>query len=253
VGYFLPGRIPERARVEQVFGQLGVAGTAGMGPTRKLEMQLHRRPWRDWAGEARASFRPFQVTDELWVAPPWDLPREFSGDLLLLHPGAAFGLGSHPTTRGCLALIPGPPQDGAPCAALDIGTGTGILALRAAQCGYRPVIAFDNDPMAVEAAAANLSLNRMERDVQLFLGELAAVNGDERFGLILANVFLNPLLELAADLAHYLAGDGQLIVSGIQESDLAELADAFQAHGLEPRARRCDSQWAAVHFARPAP
>jgi ribosomal protein L11 methyltransferase len=92
----------------------------------------------------------------------------------------------------------------------------------------------------------------MQHQVHLFLGKPAAIGGEGRFGLILANIFLNPLLDLAADLARYLAVDGQLIVSGIQESDEAELAGAFQSYGLAPRGRHRDKGWTALRLARSA-
>ena len=149
-------------------------------------------------------------------------------------------------------MIAPPPEGSGLLAALDIGTGTGILALRAAQCGYRPVVALDNDPAAVEAAVGNVALNRMESGVHLLWGELPALRSDGRFGLILANLFLNPLLALAEEIARRLAANGLLIVSGIRVSDAPELEGAFGVLGLEPRQRREDGGWVALCLARSA-
>ncbi|MCK4306335.1 MAG: 50S ribosomal protein L11 methyltransferase, partial [Candidatus Eisenbacteria sp.] len=169
VGYFQPDTVPEASEILKQFHLLRPLYNAAIQfrarqqpspatpqqpspatqPLSAPAVQIQTRPWLDWAGQARASFRPFQATPDLQIAPPWNVPAEPSGDLLVLHPGAAFGLGSHATTRGCLAFIPPAASDIPRGSALDVGTGTGLLGLRAAQCGFNPVIACDNDPLAV--------------------------------------------------------------------------------------------------------
>ena len=123
VGYFASELDPDADEVIEAFHRFrGTGPDAGIARPR-VESRLF--PWREWAAEARRSFRAFQVTKSLTIAPPWDVPAEVSGDLLVIRPGSAFGIGTHATTRGCLKLIP----KGKGGAALDVGTGTGVLAL----------------------------------------------------------------------------------------------------------------------------
>ena len=262
VGYFAPDSVPDRTRVMACFAALRGAmrrepaaaelpSTAT--PEAAPEVLVRFRPVRDWAAETRRSFAPFQPLPGLTVAPPWDRPARIEGSLIVLSPGAAFGLGTHATTRACLALMPAAPRTLAP--ALDVGTGTGILALRAAQLGYTPVIGCDIDAVAAAAARDNVRGNGLDECVGIFAGSLATVRPAARFSLILANLLLRPLLELAEGLAARLAQDGCLVASGILTDDAAELVAACARAGLRLDAQRIDEPWAALRFvpARPLP
>ncbi len=239
VGYFRPGDAPGVPQVRACYRQLA----AGVRSDPRIDVES--KPWRDWARESRAAFRPFPVTDSLTIAPPWERPARPQGDHLIIHPGSAFGLGTHATTRGCLELIT--PGSGP---ALDVGTGTGILALRALQCGYEPVIAFDHDPDAVTAARDNAHWNRLGRRLHLFVGEAGALRPARPFSLIVANLFLNPLVSLAATLSEHLTPGGELILSGIRCDDISELQNAFATYGLRAVEQRGDADWAALRMTR---
>ncbi len=228
---------------EILSGILAICGD-GIENSDTIKVDLRSQPWRDWVRESREAFKPFRVKPGLWIAPPWDIPANLPGEKIILNPGAAFGLGSHPTTRGCLCLIP-PAATGK---ALDVGTGTTVLAIRAAQCGYQTVVAFDNDPAAVESARENVVLNRMENRVHLFVGELPAADGTKQYSLILANIFLNPLLSLADEFAERLVENGQLILSGIREEDAPELMSVMREKGFIFQAACHDSGWAALRL-----
>jgi ribosomal protein L11 methyltransferase len=247
VGYFSPDGAPSRDEVLNIWRRLATG--SGWGDDAEPIVEQRELPWRDWVTESRAAWEPFEISPELTIAPPWHLPETVRGDLLILNPGAAFGLGSHPTTRGCLRLIP-PCQLENPGAVLDIGTGTGVLALRAAQCGYGSVVAFDNDGPAVEAARENFRLNDMEGAIGLFLGESNAISMNQRYALILANIFLNPLLSLAEELAARLLPQGHLIVSGIREADAPELVASLAAQGLTPDKSESADGWIAIRLRR---
>jgi len=215
-----------------------------------IGVRIEDRPWRDWASESRDAFGPFWISPGLVIAPPWDLPADPHGDLIILNPGAAFGLGSHPTTSGCLSLMPQSTSEDPPGAALDVGTGTGILAMRAVQCGYQPVVAFDIDPAAVASARENLIHNKMEKDISLFLGESPTALSLQTYSLIFANIFLNPLLEMADEFAERLVDGGHLIVSGLRESDAAELVDTLRDKGFSFKAACHQEGWAALRLQR---
>lgn len=215
---------------------------------RAPEVYVRRAPWRDWAGESQAAFRRFAATEDLTIAPPWDPVADDRITHLTIHPGAAFGIGSHPTTRGCLDLIPRAGEAVRRGAALDVGTGTGILALRARQCGYGPVIGFDHDPIAIEAAIANARLNEGDEPLHLFVGAAAALGSQLACALIIANLFLNPLMALAAELVAHLEEDGVLILSGIRESDATELLGVYAEAGAVLEERRGIDGWAALRL-----
>jgi ribosomal protein L11 methyltransferase len=115
----------------------------------------------DWAERWRGFHRPVTV-GPLWIGPPWEtIPTD--GVAVVIDPGRAFGTGAHPTTRLCLELLLGLAEG----SALDIGCGSGVLAIAAARLGYRPVVAVDNDPAAVEATTNNANANDVAVDVRL--------------------------------------------------------------------------------------
>ncbi len=247
VGYFAPDSVPDRARVLTCFAALRGAMRAEPAEAEVApEVVVRFRPLRDWATDTRRSFAPFQPLPGLTVAPPWDRPARVDGSLLVLSPGAAFGLGTHATTRACLALMPSAPRTPAP--ALDVGTGTGILALRAAQLGYEPVIGCDIDAVAAASARDNARRNGLDERVGIFAGSVAAVRPGAHFSLILANLLLHPLLELAGALAEHLAQDGCLVASGILTDDASALGEACASAGLRLDVQRVDGPWVALRF-----
>lgn len=215
------------------------------------EVSLCLAPWRNWAAESQAAFRSFAATTDLTIAPPWDPEAGDRGAILIIQPGAAFGVGSHATTRGCLDLIPRPGEPVPRSGALDVGTGTGVLALRARQCGYGPVIAFDNDPIAIEAALENVRLNATIDPLHLFVGEIEALGPLPTYSLITANIFLNPLLAVTEQLVARLARGGVLILSGIRENDAPELLAVYARAGAVVEDRRGDDGWAALRLRVP--
>ncbi len=243
-GYFNAKEAPSQQDVLQWIARLCPAGV----PAPQMVL-IESHPWRDWAGESQRSFQPIEATPDLIIAPPWDIPEVGPRQsLLVLRPGAAFGLGTHPTTRGCLLLTPVPGDGHTAGACLDIGTGSAILALRAAQLGYHPVVGYDNDPAAIESAAQNLRLNQLQDQVSLFVGEPAAIRRGRCFDLIFANIFLNPLLSLAGDIAGRLTNRGRVVVSGIRADDSAELAAAFESRGLTLEERYTAEGWSALRL-----
>jgi ribosomal protein L11 methyltransferase len=251
VGYFSQESVPDRARVLTCFAALRQATRADpdavdASSCAAPEVLVRFRPIRDWAAETRRSFAPFQPLPGLTVAPPWDRPARVDGSLIVLRPGAAFGLGTHPTTRSCLALMP--PAPSMMARALDVGTGTGILAIRASQLGYVLVIGCDLDPVAALSARENVRGNGLDERVVILSGTLAAVRAETRFSLVLANLLLNPLLDLAEDLAARLAPEGYLVASGLQTDDAPALIERFARAGLRLDAQRLEEPWAALRF-----
>ena len=183
-----------------------------------------------WESEWKRFHVPL-VVGSLWIGPPWEQPP---GELtpILIDPGRAFGTGSHPTTRLCLELL----HELERASVLDLGCGSGILAIAAAKLGFAPVIAADSDEAAVEATRANALRNGVElavRQVEALVDPLPEAD------LVVANIDLATLEALAPKLRFRLA-----LTSGYYESDVLSLA------GFRHLGRRTDDEWAADLFAR---
>jgi ribosomal protein L11 methyltransferase len=157
---------------------------------------------------------------------------------IILGPGRAFGSGEHNTTRNCLEElenIPIFPQS----KVLDLGCGTGILSIAAAKIGARSVIALDPDPDAIKATANNISLNRLEKIILPFKGELREIREtsyglkDKRLDLILANLYGDILLALIADLTSLLKPGGHMLLSGIEFEYAFEIRTGLIHAGCE--------------------
>ena len=176
-----------------------------------------------WEDKWRAFHRPVRV-GRLWVGPPWEQP-DSDALTVVIDPGRAFGTGSHPTTQLCLAAL----QQLEPTAILDVGSGSGVLAVAAALLGFGPVIAVDVEPASVEATRANAAVNGVDLDARL-------VSADERLpsaDVVVANISLESVERLAARI-----GCATLVSSGYLVSERPVLP------GFEHKARRTLDGWA---------
>lgn len=192
----------------------------------------------DWAETWRAVFERVVVSAGVAVAPPW---LAQAGDLVV-DPGMAFGTGEHPTTRACLAAVERLGRPGERC--LDVGTGTGVVALLAARLGMA-ARGIDIDPEAVLAARENAARNGLYADFDAT--PLAAVHG--RFDLVVANIFAEVLVKLAPDLARLTAG--RLVLAGIL-ADRSTLVDqAMCGQGLALAERGVDGEWVWLVYQQP--
>ena len=197
----------------------------------------------DWATRWRSFHRPVEVSGRLYVRPPWH-ERAPDGALIdiVIDPGQAFGTGSHATTRLCLELLVELADGGgAGGPLLDIGAGSGVLAIAAAKLGFDPVIAIDNEAESVLAARDNARANDVSLDVRR-----ADLSVDElpQAPTITANLLRPLLLQLAPRLR---TPPRALIASGLLSEQADEVASVFrERHGLRERARREEGEWAAL-------
>jgi len=181
-------------------------------------------PDTDWSMAWRSQIRSTRV-GRLWVGPPWETAPEGTVSLVI-EPKMAFGTGDHPTTALCLAAVD------AFCAAhpggsvLDVGTGTGVLALMARKLGAARVVGVDNDPMSVTLARENAALNGIA-GVELSGATLDAIEG--RFDLVVANILANTLVELAPTLVAHTRG--RLVLAGVLIHQEDEVREAFERAG----------------------
>jgi len=205
-------------------------------------------PEQDWSVAWRTHHRSMQVGPRSWVRPPWERPP-LSGVAVAIDPGMAFGTGSHPTTALCLErcdelLSRFPGAD-----VLDVGTGSGVIALLAKMLGARRVVGTENDAVALEAARQGAALNGIDGIEWMLAGDPAAVPG--RFEIVIANILLNTLEDLAPAIAGKVADGGRLVLCGLlaAQGDAAERA--YVAQGLRPAARKEREGWVRVELSRP--
>jgi ribosomal protein L11 methyltransferase len=194
----------------------------------------------DWIDTWKQHYVPQRI-GRIVIVPSWAQEVLADGDVAItLDPGMAFGTGLHPTTRGCLALLQ--ELESMPACVLDVGCGSGILALAALRLGARHAVGLDIDPLAVAAARENAARNGLEDRLEVSEGTLPATP-DHRYPLVLANLVAAVLVDLAPQLAAHLARGGTLLASGIIEPRAAEVAGALEAAGLAVRERREDGEW----------
>jgi ribosomal protein L11 methyltransferase len=214
--------------------------------------QPHYRPiaQADWAEEWKANFKPLRVGRRLMIVPAWLDPPLAPDDVpIRLDPGLAFGTGAHPTTQLCLAAIERHLRPGD--ALLDLGTGSGILAIAAAKLGASRVLGLDVDPEAVRAARENVIANGVADRVRIERGSLAEALAGEfgarEFPFVVANILARVIVELLGHgLAQAAAPGGLLVVSGLLDSQAYEVNAALNAQGLRPLAREHIEDWVAM-------
>jgi len=196
----------------------------------------------DWADGWRKHFKPVRV-GRFFIHPGWIQPGENESHPVRIDPSLAFGTGLHPTTQLCLKAMDGlmPAES-----FLDVGTGSGILALAAARCGVSRVVALDNDPEACRVARENLDKNGMRGKVQIIEGEVSRATGS--FALIAANILSSTLIPMAAGLVERLSPGGVLLLSGLLNEEVEEVVAAYQAAGCRCTATLEDGEWSLVRL-----
>jgi len=178
---------------------------------------------RDWAREWLKDFKPMRFGRRLWVCPTGYAPPDPAAVNLLLDPGLAFGTGTHATTALCLEWLDGAALTGREV--IDYGCGSGILAIAAARLGAKRVQAVDNDPQALTATRDNAARNGVEGLIDVFMPESFPAQAAD---VLLANILAGPLMQLAPRLAALVKPGGALVLSGILESQEAELRAAYE-------------------------
>lgn len=193
----------------------------------------------DWATHWKRHFSPLSF-GKLWVVPTWLEPPADAQAVLWIDPSMAFGTGLHATTALCLerivALSP-------VSSLLDIGTGTGILALASLKLGTPRAVGIDNDPEALAVARENAERNALPV-------ELGAEIPSERFELVVANILAGPLVELAPRIASCLAPGGKLSLSGVLDTQADEVAQAYVAQGLALENVVHRAEWVRIDLSR---
>ncbi|MBE0466140.1 MAG: 50S ribosomal protein L11 methyltransferase [Candidatus Desulforudis sp.] len=210
----------------------------------KPRIEVRRLTGRDWTISWREGFKPFRVGERLVVKPTWEKYEPGPDDLVIeLDPGLAFGCGSHATTGMCLELLERHVQPG--MAVLDVGTGSGILAVGAALLGARTVWAVDEDPVAVRTARENVVQNNLAGRVWVYESNLLE-DLAEPADLVVANIVAEVLVALCPAAATVLEPGGRFILSGILDRREEMVRQALVAEDFEVRGRMAEGEWVAL-------
>ncbi len=209
----------------------------------------------DWDERWKRFYFPVLVGGRLYVRPPWEEPAHRGGvEEVVIDPGGAFGTGTHPTTRMCLELLleassascrrlMEPGLAGGDDGVIDLGTGSGVLAIAAAKLGLEPVLGLDADQAAIDEAARNARANRVE--IELRRADLRAEPARVA-GLVTANLARGLLLTVTRSWQEQGIRPGIAIVSGLLRDEADEVAEALAACGLSQRRRLVSGDWSAI-------
>ncbi len=205
---------------------------------------------QDWATSWQQYFKPFEIVPDLVIKPSWEEYQPKPGQHILeLDPGMAFGTGQHASTQLALTLIKKSIQETAPDQAVDVGTGTGILAMAAALFGVRQVIAIDNDPDAVTVAQENIANNTLTGQITVSTTPVAEITGT--YQLVCANIVHDVLVEMAPVLAGLTAPGGHLVLAGILSGEQEDnIITVYQTQGCQLLDCRYQEEWVALLLQR---
>jgi ribosomal protein L11 methyltransferase len=229
-----------------------LVGIGGIHP----EGDLPRVRWRvlkdrNWNRSWHRFFKPQRVGKSFWVTTPWIAPPLLRRrHVITIEPGMAFGTGTHATTRGCIEFIEQAVASfhGGGFDALDVGTGSGILAIAMVKLGAKKVRALDLDPVALKVARENLRCNDAEQKVQLSGIKLSRIR--KSYPLVAANLTAEVILDLAEGLTKRVAPHGLLILSGIVSPNTKEVINSLTSMGFKVVRRKREREWVTLLLKR---
>ena len=199
----------------------------------------------DWANNWKKYYEEFKLSDRIVICPSWieegDSELEKNAIKVILDPGSAFGTGTHETTSMCAEILDRVIKPDT--SVLDLGTGSGILAIIASKLGAASVDAVDIDSMAVKVAEENCAINSCA-NVECYTGELKSVK-NAPYDLIVANIIADVIAEIACDIPSDLADDGIFVCSGIIANKKERVIEAIKAAGMEIVAEQSKNDWMA--------
>lgn len=215
----------------------------------RLAIETNQVNEEDWSTAWKAYYHPTKIGKKLVVVPCWEeytpSPREVP---VILDPGMAFGTGTHETTRLCMQLL----EDcvGPDTRMLDVGTGSGILAITALLLGAQEAVGVDIDALAVKIAGENAALNGVEDKVRFLCGDLTEqISG--AYDVICANIVADVIIRLADDVTSFMHPGSVLLVSGIIEERCEEVRSVLEGKGLSVAETRTENGWAAIRLFLP--
>jgi ribosomal protein L11 methyltransferase len=210
------------------------------------DISIQRIPHKDWSVHWKDRFNPVEVGEKLIIMAPW---HNVVTDRIpvIIEPSMAFGTGDHPTTRLCLEAIERLAHSRHMASLLDVGTGTGILAIAAAKLGFARIAAIDNDPVAIETARENIRRNNTENIV---VSSDSVNNISGNFDVIVANLTSETIKELYNDIAGRLRPGGICIFSGILDEQRDDMTAFFRDSGIQHLESSERGGWCRIVIAR---
>lgn len=206
----------------------------------------------NWSESWKANFKPIRIGRRLMVIPAWiEQPLQPTDVPIILDPGMAFGTGTHPTTQLCLAAVERHLKPGQKV--IDLGTGSGILAIAAAKLGASEIWAYDIDPESVRVAGENAAANGVAEKLHIARGSLAELRAaGEQAPFVLANILARVLVDLFDQgLADLVAPGGLIVLSGILDTQAFEVRAALTRYGLTLAAQEQIEDWVALIARKP--
>lgn len=252
LGYF-PEGIPLEEVTEQIKERIEELREFNIDPGQPV-YSVREVDEDDWANNWKQYFKPLRVSERLTIKPTWEnyTPQTEQEQIIELDPGMAFGTGTHPTTSLCLRTLEGVIQEGDEV--IDVGTGSGILAIGACRLGASKVLALDLDPVAVSSAMENTRLNGLEAQIQVVESDLLSVlkqgeGSDLSIKLpvrvVVANILAEIILLFIEDVYEALQPGGIYIASGIYKNKEQAVAESLLAAGFEITQTAREEDWVA--------
>ena len=243
VAYF-----PDILGINHIIDELALCGTifkvAGLAHVISFDYVFISE--RDWNESWKKKFEPIDAGECFSILPPWET-RKAGRINLIIDPGMAFGTGHHETTRTCLMLIERFARQCSKDRFLDVGTGTGILAIAASMLGFHHVVGLDIDPLAIDASKRNIKLNNLE-NIVIQEGTVTPAVGT--FDFIAANLMSEILIRVAPDLAPCLDNKGIALMSGMLSGQEDDVIEAMGKQGLKLSEKYFDGRWVSVAMTR---
>jgi ribosomal protein L11 methyltransferase len=235
----------QRALLRKGLATIRAAGL-NVGPGRISARRIARE---NWAESWKRHFQPLEISSKLLVLPSWSQRRPKAGQsVVVLDPGLSFGTGHHPTTAFCLEQIAAWRDTSREQSFLDIGTGSGILAIAASKLGYSPVVAFDFDPDAVRVATENAAVNRVgiiisRKDLTKLPARVGA-----RFQIVCANLIYDLVIQERERVLTRLSDSGTLVLAGILNQQFPAVRRAYEEMGMRLVVQRRGGEWRSGAF-----
>jgi ribosomal protein L11 methyltransferase len=245
---FFPETVAAATLEESVRQYLDGLRELGFAPARDLRVAALAD--ENWAEAWRAHFTPRSVGRRLLIVPPWNGHAADGRLVITIEPGRAFGTGHHGTTAGCLEAIEAVVERDHPSRMIDVGTGSGILAIAAARLGVGAVLAVDDDPDAVACAMANAARNHVSDRVRCVLADAAALR-EPRVPLLVANILSAAHRRLAEQYRRSLAAGGTLLLGGILDAEATDVVAALADHELAYRTSWSVEGWTTLELRAP--
>ena len=243
VSVYLPVERDIREDVEFLREMLAKDGIEG-------EIKMIGLNEEDWANAWKAYYKPIKIGSKIVIVPAWEKYEAEEHELIVrMDPGMAFGTGTHETTRLVIGLLEKYTTPGVRM--LDVGTGSGILAICASKLGAGECKAYDIDPMSVRVARENIKdsgLSNITCDQSDLLRSVDLEGG--KYGLVCANIVADIIIRMTPDVHKYIADDGVLLASGIIMERSSDVVECFEAHGFEIVERAEENGWCALAVKR---